>query len=206
MDSVSGSSGAIAGPECVRRTGRRGGALQFGKKRLHTAWQVFRPGADVNPEPLPLVAEPLPLGTGTQGQPRGDEDIRVRRGIVAATATGVLVIGAAAYFILAPPLAFTTRAEFESCGTVELGLGEEVPQEANQCLIDGRSEGAELQVRHSSAEGDPIVSYYRVGPDIDGVEVFRDATEDKFGSRSWEYMRCNFADRPTVLISCDEPE
>lgn len=143
--------------------------------------------------------------TRTQRQPRLDDDMRLRRGVVAAGAAAVLVIGAAAYVELAPPVAFTTRADLESCGALKLEHGEEVPQEAEQCLIDGRSEGAELEVRHSTPEGDPVVRYYRVGPEIDGVEVFIDATEDKFGSGSWERIRCDFTESPTVWTACDEP-
>lgn len=76
------------------------------------------------------------------------------------------------------PLA--ARAPLTSCGTVDLGQGEAVPETAWDCLDQATDAGAELVVSTPTTEGDPIVTYYRVGPGIDGLEVYVDNRADRF--------------------------
>jgi len=55
-----------------------------------------------------------------------------------------------------------------------------------------------------TTEGDLIV-YYRVGPAIDGLEVFRDATHDKFGQQAWSHELCPGTITVTEPLGCQEP-
>ncbi len=59
------------------------------------------------------------------------------------------------------------------------------------CLEEAlaKGTGAESVVTASTVEGDPIVTYVRVTP-AGETEVYRDATQDRFGSREWSYSRC----------------
>ncbi len=88
------------------------------------------------------------------------------------------------------PASFTEREPLGSCGEIELGQGESVPDDAWECLDAGLVEGAELVVRAPTTEGDPIVRYYRVGPAIDGLEIFTDGTADSFGDGGWTHELC----------------
>ena len=67
-----------------------------------------------------------------------------------------------------------------------------------------RGTGAEVVVRHTTQEGDPIVSYYRWRPDEGGLEIFIDATQDASGSGRWEHAVCPAATRFSHLGDCDE--
>ncbi|MFD6178165.1 MULTISPECIES: hypothetical protein [unclassified Isoptericola] len=94
--------------------------------------------------------------------------------------------------------AFAAREPLPSCGEVtarpDLGEGEPKAEltEAFACLdaASARGEGAELLVRSLTVEGDPIVEYHRVGPGIDGLEIYVDGTQDTFGERIWTYRSC----------------
>ena len=66
------------------------------------------------------------------------------------------------------PAAFVGREPLQSCGDVRLDQGESVPDDLYRCLDEAAATGAELVVTMPTTEGDPIVSYYRVGPQIDG--------------------------------------
>jgi len=99
---------------------------------------------------------------------------------------------------------FTDRAVLASCGELRLGQGEEVPAEAWACVDAAFDTGAELAVEMPTTEGDPIVTYYRVGPDIDGLELFTDTTRDNFGPQTWSHEVC--PDTVTVRepLGCEE--
>ncbi|MFE6971551.1 hypothetical protein [Isoptericola sp. NPDC057653] len=94
--------------------------------------------------------------------------------------------------------AFAAREPLPTCGEVtarpDLGEGEPTTElaEAFACLdaASARGDGAELIVRSRTIEGDPIVEYHRVGPGIDGLEVYVDGTQDAFGDRTWTYRSC----------------
>jgi len=88
------------------------------------------------------------------------------------------------------PAAVTDRPSLQACGTVTLGQGETVPDEAWACFDAHAATGAELVVSRPTTEGDPIVTYYRTGPGIAGVEVFTDTTADQFGPRTWTHEMC----------------
>jgi len=87
------------------------------------------------------------------------------------------------------PAWFTDRPSLRSCGEIELGQGEQIPDDAIQCMRTA-TEGAELVVTSPTTEGDPVTTYYRVGPDIDGMDLIVDAREDAWGSGEWEQSTC----------------
>lgn len=87
------------------------------------------------------------------------------------------------------PAEFKDREPLASCGDLELGQGEPIPKAAFDCLNDAHDTGAELVVAMPTTEGDPIVTYYRVGPDIIGMDVFTDATLDAYGG-TWYVQHC----------------
>ena len=93
------------------------------------------------------------------------------------------------------------RSALPSCGEITLAMGERLDAGSRRevaCLEEARAngEGAELVVGHGTVEGDPITEYYRVLPE-GGTEVFIDATQDTFGSRRWEFSRCQ---APTTAL------
>jgi hypothetical protein len=90
-----------------------------------------------------------------------------------------------------PPTAFEERPPLMSCGTVTVAHAEPAGPEVDcfaEAIEDGRA--AELVVRGTTIEGDPVVDYYRTVPGTPGIEVFHDATQDAFGSGTWEHYRC----------------
>lgn len=102
------------------------------------------------------------------------------------------------------PGAFVDREPFDSCGDVRLDQGESVPDDLYRCLDDAAATGAELVVTIPTTEGDPVVHYYRVGPQVDGVEIFVDATRDAFGSREWAHLLCPGATSAASPGECRE--
>ncbi|MFC6450456.1 hypothetical protein ACFP82_10210 [Cellulomonas gelida] len=69
-----------------------------------------------------------------------------------------------------------------SCGVVRLDQGERVPEPAWACLDAALDAGraASLVVTQPTTEGDPIVLTYRVGGDVQGMEVVTDDRADEF--------------------------
>ncbi|ROS31453.1 hypothetical protein [Cellulomonas sp. PhB150] len=108
------------------------------------------------------------------------------------TVVTVLVCAAALTACTGPgePAFVSDRPSLEPCGTVTLGQGETVPTEAWTCFDAAAATGAELVVSRPTTEGDPIVTYYRAGPGITGVEVLTDTTADAFGPRTWTHELC----------------
>lgn len=87
------------------------------------------------------------------------------------------------------PAAFKDRPTFRSCGQIELEQGATIPPARIACLSATPAEGRELVVVSATTEGDPIVRYFRTGPDLTGVEIFEDATGDRFGG-GWQHTVC----------------
>lgn len=87
------------------------------------------------------------------------------------------------------PASFTDRPPFRSCGQVELAQGAAIPPSDLACLSATPGEGRELVVVALTTEGDRIVRYLRSGPDIDGVEIFEDATADP-ADGTWHHSIC----------------
>lgn len=106
---------------------------------------------------------------------------------------GVLVAGltacqqsAGAAVPRASATATTTPATIaeSSCGVVRLGQGERVPEPAWSCLDAalGAGRAASLVVTRPTTEGDPIVLTYRVGGDVQGMEIVTDDRADQFAA------------------------
>jgi hypothetical protein len=100
------------------------------------------------------------------------------------------------------PASFTEREPLPACDPVRLGQGETVPDDAWACLENGLVEGAELVVEAPTTEGDPITTYYRVGPSIDGMEIFTDGTADTFGPGTWTHQLCPDTEDPREPLGC----
>ncbi len=100
------------------------------------------------------------------------------------------------------PVAFTEREPLPACDPVRLGQGEDVPDDAWACLEDGLVVGAELEVTRPTTEGHPITTYSRVGPSIDGMEVFTDGTADAFGPGTWTHELCPDTVDPREPLGC----
>ena len=108
-------------------------------------------------------------------------------------ATLGLLVGCTSSPSTAEPEWITNRLPLASCGmeTIEAsGLSLDVV--ARGCLLaafhDG--EGAELISTQMTDEGDPVTRYYRVHEN-GTVELFVDATRDRFGSQRWMRYRCD---------------
>lgn len=106
------------------------------------------------------------------------------------------------------PLVFTGRTTLRTCGSYDLDAQlERPPAEALACLSTAlrRREGAELVLSQLTAEGDPVISYYRALPRTGRLELFTDSTRDSYGSRTWWRTRCaGFDDRRGEPVVCDE--
>jgi|GEM_PF-2346202 len=158
---------------------------------LETAPVSGAPTAGVTPEPSPSIVVSAPPGASPEATPEWlsgyvdqlSESKRARKA----------------------PEAFTNRKPLLSCGEFVLGHGAQVPDEAWDCLAAGADAGAELVEVYPTIEGDPIINYYRVGPDIDGVEYFVDSTYDNFGSGEWEHLVCELGPGPGSAIVGDCP-
>ncbi|MEU2202470.1 hypothetical protein [Isoptericola sp. NPDC019482] len=123
-------------------------------------------------------------------------DGRSRRPLAAACGMACLVLLAACGAGDGEDV-FAARDPLPTCGevTARPDLGEDEPEaelaEAFACLDAAASgAGAELVVRSLTVEGDPIVEYHRVGPGIDGLEVYVDGTQDTYGEQIWTYRSC----------------
>ncbi|WP_284292442.1 hypothetical protein [Luteimicrobium album] len=130
------------------------------------------------------------------------------RRVVGGVVVGLAVAGLAACSGVQgsspTPSWFADREPLSPCGSVTSAPGSDgaLPADALACLAAGAHDGAELTVGSYITEGDLIVSYYRVGPGIDGIEVITDATRDAFGPREWRLDRCPDATSVTDLGTC----
>ncbi|NTW40283.1 MAG: hypothetical protein HGA44_10425 [Cellulomonadaceae bacterium] len=93
------------------------------------------------------------------------------------------------------PEGFAERPALASCGEITLDQGQGVPDDSWACLDAAAADGsgAELTVSMPTVEGDQIVTYYRVGRGIDGLEVYVDASADRFAgpdARGWVHQLC----------------
>ena len=95
--------------------------------------------------------------------------------------------------ILPPPTPdwVTGRTELPSCGAEEVTADRLPNRAARECVLDAwrESRAAELITERPTVEGDPVTTIVRVLPD-GSVELFVDATHDRFGSGEWERLTC----------------
>jgi hypothetical protein len=91
----------------------------------------------------------------------------------------------------APPDWVVNRQPLAACGEEVLEQGESSDAAARACLFDAyqAGRGAELITTQPTIEGDPWTRYIRVH-DNGVVELFVDATRDRFGSGRWERFLC----------------
>jgi hypothetical protein len=101
------------------------------------------------------------------------------------------------------PDAFRNRAPLPMCRDVVLGQGEEPGPDGLDCLKRGYADdGAELAVARPTVEGDMIVSHFRVAPHAPSLQIFHDATRDKFGSGKWEESVCPLPRGVDSIAAC----
>lgn len=101
------------------------------------------------------------------------------------------------------PAEFRERAPLSLCPVVVLEQGKAMPASMFDCLNYGFDSGAEMVAIQPTTEGDPVVTYYRVGPDIDGVDIVTDMTSDKFGG-GWHVQHCTTTTDVNELSGCVE--
>ncbi|MBD8060216.1 hypothetical protein IC607_14700 [Cellulomonas sp. JH27-2] len=81
-----------------------------------------------------------------------------------------------------------------------------MPDEAWACLRAGaeaaHGTGAELQLTSWTTEGDPIVTRYRTGAGIDGIEMTTDSTADSFGEQVVTRQTCADLTTGDTLAVC----
>lgn len=104
------------------------------------------------------------------------------------------------------PDSFRDRTELPLCRGVVLDQGESLRPEALKCLERGYAEsGAELAVASPTTEGDLIVSHYRITPRAASLQIFVDATRDKFGGGNWEESSCPLPQGADSIAACLGP-
>ena len=108
-----------------------------------------------------------------------------------AAGFAVLMVTGCGLLPSAPPDWVVNRQPLPSCGEEVLAQGEAGNREMRTCLLEAfqAGEAAELITTQPSIEGDPITRYIRVH-DNGVVEIFHDATRDRFGSGEWERLTC----------------
>ena len=109
--------------------------------------------------------------------------MRIAGGFLAAAA---LIVGCG-ILPAAVPEWVANRQPLESCGEET----DQFDQAARTCLLEAfeSGRGAELVSTQATIEGDPITRFIRVHEN-GVVEIFVDATRDRFGSGEWERVRC----------------
>ena len=97
----------------------------------------------------------------------------------------------------------TNRLPLTSCGVEEVGIEGNFDGKARACLLDAyeAGEGAELISTQTSVEGDPITRFLRVHEN-GVIELFVDATRDRYGSGEWERLTC---DRLVPVAEANDP-
>jgi hypothetical protein len=103
------------------------------------------------------------------------------------------------------PSWFTGRTAFEPCG--QFGPPDsteppDVPDSAWACVQDPGPDGGELVLVRNSVEGDPIVTYIRVTPGVDGIELISDNRADAFRSEDWTHLRCTSFTFDHEVVGC----
>lgn len=101
------------------------------------------------------------------------------------------------------PAEFRARAPLSLCPVIVLEQGKGMPEEAFDCLNNGFDSGAEMVVVQPTTEGDPVVTYYRVGPGVEGVDIFADMTADRYGG-GWQVLHCTTTIDVNELSGCVE--
>lgn len=101
------------------------------------------------------------------------------------------------------PNDFRDRERLYPCPVVILEQGLPTSGEAFDCLNERFESGAELVVVMPTTEGEPTVTYYRVGPGIDGVDIYADMTRDSYGG-GWHVQHCPTTTDVNELSGCVE--
>ena len=106
-------------------------------------------------------------------------------------ALGVILTLAGCTLLASEPDWITNRFPVESCGVEDVGQDGGMNVQARRCLLAAyqAGAGAELISTQVSVEGDPIRRFIRVHEN-GTVELFVDATRDRYGSGEWERYRC----------------
>lgn len=111
-----------------------------------------------------------------------------------------------------PPVSFTQRIALPDCGTHRY-VREDLPAAQRDCMNNGRASGLgeELTVVQPTFEGDPITTYYRVFSTDRRVEIFTDASADRFGNAGWSHFYCwavplNYPPDPSCVSPTDQPD
>lgn len=104
-----------------------------------------------------------------------------------------------------PSESVDNRRRMPSCGAYDAPVGALAPESrsARDCLLTAFREGREAEVAITvvSIEGDPITTIYRVLGPLD-VELFVDASADKFGAVDTYHQRCtSVAEEGTGLVA-----
>lgn len=106
------------------------------------------------------------------------------------------------------PAAFRDRTPYPRCPAITVPQGRSTPESLAQCLTTpaARRDGAEVEVRSVTTEGDPVVTHYRVSPGRGEVDVFTDASADRFGTDEWGWVRCPDVAALSTFADCWSPD
>jgi hypothetical protein len=103
------------------------------------------------------------------------------------------------------------RKPLDACGTELLDQGEPHDETVRRCLLEAHEAGlgAEMISTRPTIEGDLITTFTRVHEN-GVVELFIDATRDRFGSGVWERVVCDALvpveevnDPPDIVLPAD---
>ncbi|WP_336712355.1 hypothetical protein [Arthrobacter sp. USHLN218] len=98
---------------------------------------------------------------------------------------------------------FRNRAALPLCPDVILDQGKQLGPEAIACLERGYAgNGAELAVASPTVEGDMVVRHVRVTRHGPSLQIYHDATRDKFGSGEWTAASCPLPQGQDSIAAC----
>ena len=193
------SRGAAEGPDVAYIPRRFGPAPNrhfqrhdFGRSRTTTT-ATESIGADVRPTLL-AVALVLLLGTGctSQREPSPAPSPDDQRALAEQTYDELPPRDRYAIEVssLSPdaPDSFRGRPRLPSCGYAVHSFRQVPDPRVLECFRRAAlpsSPGAEMVSLAWTVEGGPVISYQRVGPGIDGLETFIDASRDNDGAGRW---------------------
>lgn len=116
----------------------------------------------------------------------------------AATRTAILAILLASAACSKPsedPDFFTNRLAFPSCGEGKItnaSSGSTFQDSQVECMKSSRAAGgSELTLRSITTEGDEIVSYIRILPNVENVEIIVDKSQDEYSEQGWISYSCS---------------
>lgn len=147
-----------------------------------------------------LLSQPLlrnaPLARRTTVGPGYNTKMRFSRTTGIRTAIlAILLANAACSQSPEDPDFFTNRLTLPSCGEIKktnASSGSTFERSQVECMESSRTAGgSEFTLRSTTTEGDEIVNYIRILPNVEDVEIIVDKSQDEYSEQGWTSYSCS---------------